>query len=476
MAGKDAEAVLREMTAPLSAARPGGPLPGTPFSREAVANALVMLGLLPEARAEEILAEYRPGLKAKGFRIGVLTGELSVRPGAHGFQDARAAGSGSLTRIPLAVAAGTVPLAIPGIELSLTGATLTPGGAWLRLRADRPDTGDLLAPRHRPRRWLPLGAVGPHRRPRRPPPGYQIGEEIRSGLSVTDDLGRSYSMRPARGRSGPVTDERTGARIRRWDGEMLAEPEPDDSRRAPDRAVHWLELAGEGPPARVAMPAPASVATGTADPPWPTPAECYLAALASVSSMSISTGSATVELDTAQIVAAVADALLRTGALPPGSALLSGSAAASDGHPGWQQPLMNLWARHAHQRAQAAEAHRAGLAVRLPLQHATAVIESIAAHEDLVLIQLYGHPWVTGEYWPMITPCFQVRAVDDTGAEHEGVSGGGGGSPEGSREFWFWPPIAPAARQIRVTISTLWEAAWAELDIPGRPAEPQRAR
>ena len=48
-----------------------------------------MLGLLSEPRAEEILAEYRSGLEAKGFRLGVLTGELSVRPGAHGFQDAR---------------------------------------------------------------------------------------------------------------------------------------------------------------------------------------------------------------------------------------------------------------------------------------------------------------------------------------------------------------------------------------------------
>jgi len=48
--------------------------------------------------------------------------------------------------------------------------------------------------------------------------------------------------------------------------------------------------------------------------------------------------------------------------------------------------------------------------------------------------------------------------------------GSGGGSPEGSWEFSFWPPVAPAARRIRVIVSTLWEAAWAELDIPGRPA------
>jgi hypothetical protein len=28
--------------------------------------------------------------------------------------------------------------------------------------------------------------------------------------------------------------------------------------------------------------------------------------------------------------------------------------------------------------------------------------------------------------------------------------------------------VPPAAKRIRVTVSTLWEAAWAELGIPGR--------
>ena len=98
------------------------------------------------------------------------------------------------------------------------------------------------------------------------------------------------------------------------------------------------------------------------------------------------------------------------------------------------------------------------------------MIENIAAQGDLVSIQLYGHPWVSGEYWPMIVPSFQVRATDDAGAEHRGMPGDGGGRPEGSRAFWFWPPVPPSVKRIRVTVSTLWEAAWAELDIPGRPA------
>ena len=50
---QDPEAFLRELAAPLSEARRGEPLPGIPFSREAVANAFVMLGPLREQHAEE---------------------------------------------------------------------------------------------------------------------------------------------------------------------------------------------------------------------------------------------------------------------------------------------------------------------------------------------------------------------------------------------------------------------------------------
>ena len=455
MVVEDAESFLRAMLVPLSEARRGEPLPGVPFSREAVANAFVMLGLLAEPRAEEILAEYRSELEAKGFRMGVLTGELSVRPGAYGFQDAQGAARDSLARIPLAVASGPVPVAMPGADLSLTWATLSPGGVQLHLRAVQPSDGEMPEPRRRDR----------HVRP-----GLQLGEEIRSGLLVTDNLGQRYRVRPVRG-AGTVTSGRRGEPALRWDGEFFAEPEPGDSGPVCGEAIRWLELAiASGPPVHVVMPRQASAATGTADPPWPTPAECYLADLASVTSMSITSDGATVELDTTEIVAAVANALLWTGVLPTDSALLSGGTATHGGHPGLRDSLVHLWERHAGRRARAVEPDRTGLAVRVPLRQATAVIESITAHEGLVSVQLYGHPWVMGEYWPMIAPCFQVGAVDDTGAEHEGLRRSGGGSPEGSYEFSFWPPVAPAARRLRVVVSTLREAAWAEIDIPGRSA------
>src|SRR5690242_6380960 len=187
----DPEAFLRAMVGPLSRARRGRPLPGVPFSREAVANAFVMLGLLPGARAEEILGQYRPALEAEGFRFGVLTGELSVVPGALGYHEARAASRADLTGIPLAVAAGPVPIGFGGTELLLTSATLTPGGVKLGLRAFIADTGG--SPR-RPISGRPGLRLAEELRFELP--GQRFAAEVRSGLAVTDDLGRAYRLHP----------------------------------------------------------------------------------------------------------------------------------------------------------------------------------------------------------------------------------------------------------------------------------------
>jgi hypothetical protein len=460
---EEPEAFLREMLAPLRTARPGESLRRVPFSHEAVANAFVMLGLLPEARAEEILAWYRAELEAKGFRFGVLTGELSVRPGAHGYQDARMTRRGDLTEIPLAAAGGPVPLPVSGrrAELNLNWATLTPGGAKLRLAGTTPGEVSPTRPGQLPYRMVFS-----------PDPALGLANKAVSGLSVTDDLGRAYRLRVGGWRTGPRGGGQPG---RTFEGDVLARPEADTDPAEPavgpsgrGAVASWLEFAaGSEPPVRVPLRAGDDAPAGPAEPPWPTPAECYLATLASVTSMSIGTDDRTVQLDTAGIVAAVADALLWVGALPPDSALLTGTTPASPAA-GWRQELKYLWGGQAYQRARASEPERAGLAVPLPLRRATVVIESIAAQGGYVSIQLYGHPWVSGEYWPMITPCFQVRAVDDAGAEHEGVRGSGGGAPEGSFEFSFWPPVALEAKRIRVIVSTLWEAAWAEVAIPGR--------
>lgn len=76
------EAYLRTLTAPLARARDGEPWPVARFAVEAVANAFVVLGLPPAARAAEILAAQRPVLEAAGLRVGLEIGELSISRGA----------------------------------------------------------------------------------------------------------------------------------------------------------------------------------------------------------------------------------------------------------------------------------------------------------------------------------------------------------------------------------------------------------
>ena len=133
---QDPEAYLRAMTAPLARAREGSPFPVARLSLEAVANAFVVLGLLPAARAGEILAAQQPVLEAAGFRVGREIGELSVSPGARSFREARAAALDSPRQIPLAVAAGPVRCRLRRHELTITFATLTPEGIRLRYHGD----------------------------------------------------------------------------------------------------------------------------------------------------------------------------------------------------------------------------------------------------------------------------------------------------------------------------------------------------
>jgi hypothetical protein len=431
------------MAAPLASVREGSPYPVARLSVEAVANAFVVLGLLSAAQVEEILTEPQPVLEAAGFRVGREIGELSVSTGARGLVEARAAGLESPRQIPLAVGAGPVRCSLRRHELAITWATVTPEGIRLRYLGDARDgnreAGGVLA--------------------------REVAEDI-AELSITDDAGGLYRVLAANVPGG-ISGYCTASGETRWipEGEFLAE-----AVRGGGSAVRWLEVsAGAGtPPVRFEIPAPGAVPTGIARPPWPTPAECYLDQLAPPdrewSIGSFETG--TVELDTAAIVAAVADALVAVGAVPADSAVLTGIAERV--RPDWrlalsdrQRALMEPWD---------SSGQGADLAARLPLGKTTAVLESITAREDMVSVQLYGHPWTFEGSWPLIVPCFRVTAVDDTGAEYEGEPGNGSWSPEyeGNIAVWFSPPVGPRAKQLRVTVSTLWEAAWALIDIPGR--------
>jgi hypothetical protein len=123
---EDPEAYLHAMAARLAWAQEGSPLPVTRFSVEAVANAFVMLGLLPAARAGEILAAQRPVLGAADFRVGLEIGELSVTSDARAFQEARATGATRVAAKAIGVGVSTLQRwAARGV---VAPALRTPGG------------------------------------------------------------------------------------------------------------------------------------------------------------------------------------------------------------------------------------------------------------------------------------------------------------------------------------------------------------
>jgi hypothetical protein len=355
------EDCLRSLAAEaLSWAYPGRPLLPTSLGLMAVANAFVMLGLLPEPEAEAILAGHRLALERKGLGNGwgVTKGELSVQSGAHEFWQSRTGGSAGLHDVPLSVAAVGVQCPTSVADVCFEWAKLTSKGLQLSFHAAAPDPGGEL-----------------------PDPDVPMRQAM-SEISLICGAGRSYDLSVV-----PVGGGRMRGR-QVWHGQVLAAQDPA-------RMPAWLELAPTiaGASGRFTLTAPAQLPVGTGDPPWPTPAECYLAALASVTNMSIEASGQVAEVgpkETAEITAVVADSLMATGALPVTSTLLRGSAG---GGPGWHTPLAHRWGRRARRRDAGfrASEHR-GLAVRLPLEHATAVIESVSAQGELVGIQLYGHP------------------------------------------------------------------------------------
>ena len=295
----------------------------------AVANALVMLGLLPELQAEAILAEHRLALEGKGLGNGwgVTRGELTVRPGAHGYWQSRVAGSGGLRGVPLSVAAARVRCSASVAEVCFEWVKLTSAGLQLSFHATAPYRG---------------GDPGDPQAPMR---------QAMSEISLTDDAGHCYDLSAVLAGWG-----RSGGR-QEWHGRVLAAANPASK-------PAWLEFTptAAGIPARVVLPSPAQVPMGTSDPPWPTAAECYLAALAPVTSYSISdsiTGSTAGPEDTAEIVAAVADSLMavarcrspaRCSATSPPAAragslrwLTAGAAAPATRWPGSGLPSIADW-------------------------------------------------------------------------------------------------------------------------------------
>jgi hypothetical protein len=92
----------------------------------------------------------------------------------------------------------------------------------------------------------------------------------------------------------------------------------------------------------------------------------------------------------AHIVAKAADSLLTVGALPVTSTLLRESPAGRA--PAWQLPLVSRWVRRAYTAAHFEPGEHRGRAARLPLECATAVIESVSAQGSWSVPGCMGTP------------------------------------------------------------------------------------
>jgi hypothetical protein len=412
------ETHLRLMAQALAEARPLWRRRVSAASIQAVANAFAMLGLVSAEGAEAAMtqASRAPGLRRAGGS------EAGAGPGpACGYWDMRAQGRHGLAWMPRAVAVGALRFSVAAADLRCD---------WFR------------AARAGLRFQVQAAAVGQQ------PPSRHAGMAL-AELSAVDDAGHSYRLRWDGGR---------GSR-RLWIGEVVAEPM--SARERPDD-VAWFELAAaDGPAARVVFAPPPAILVGPAAPPWPTPAESCLAWL--------SRQDPAPELGRSggrEVVAAVAEALESVGAMPAQSLLLP--------------PILGRHERSSHPDLPLTWPHpvrlgtppdlQIALCAVLPFEHAAAVIEGLSAWGEDIQLHIYGWPWVQGQHWPAAIPSFKVRAIDDLGQEHEGQAGNWRryGAGEGHGEFTLWPAVPRRAGRLRVVISTLWEARWADVELPSR--------
>jgi hypothetical protein len=201
----------------------------------AVANALVMLGLLPEPRAEAILAEHRLALERKGFgnAWGVTKGELTVRPGAHGYWEPRAAGVAGLSKTPMSVAAAGVRCPTSVAEVCFEWVRLTSAGLRVSFHATAADPGG------------------------NPPPAHVSMQQAMSEISIADDTGHVYDLTVEAVGWSRVRDQRE----QEWHGQVLLDPNLAGK-------PAWLEFSPvrAGTSGRVVLPLPDQVPTGRGDP------------------------------------------------------------------------------------------------------------------------------------------------------------------------------------------------------------------
>jgi len=406
------------MAQDLAEARPLRRLRVSATSVQAVAHAFAMLGLVSAdgAQAAMTAANWALGLRRAG---GSEPGDW--RGPACDYWNMRAEGPHALAWIPHAVAASAMRFSVAAADLRCDWFRMAEAGLRFQVQA---------------------AAVGQQ------PPSRHAAMAL-AELSAADDAGHSYRLRWDGGRGND----------RLWMGEVVAEPMSEHER---PNDVAWFELATvDGPAARVVFTTPPAVQAGPAAPPWPTPAESYLAWL--------SRQDPAPELGRSggrEVVAAVAEGLVSVGAMPARSPLLP--------------PILGRHTRSSHPDLPLTWPHpvrlgtppdlKSALCAALPLEHAAVVIEGLSAWGEDIQLHIYGWPWVQGQHWPAAIPSFNVRAIDDLGQEHHGhgASWRGYGAGEGHGEFTLWPAVPRRAGRLRVVISTLWEARWADIELPSR--------
>ncbi len=408
------ETYLRLMANDLAAAQPRGRLRLIEASLDAVARAFIMLGLLSAEGATAALTDARRAQALNG--VGGL--ESAVWPGPpSGYWPARVHGQHALSWTPRSVAVGGVRFSVAGADMRCSWFRVARAG--LRFQVEATAGGEPLQARR--------------------------AEAAVAGLSATDDAGRSYRLR--------WDGDRRGAR--QWLGDVVAEPV---SEQADD--VAWLELAtADGQAARVVFAPPAAIGVGTAAPAWPTAAECYLALL--------SRQDPAPELGRSggrDVVAAVAESLVMVGVIPAQSPLLP---QVLGRHKRSSHPDLPVGWPHAVRVGTPADLQIA-LCAALPFEDAAVVIEGISAWGDDLQLHVYGWPWLWGQQWPAAIPSFKVHATDDLGNEHEGYAGSWRdyGAGEGGGSFTLWPGVPRRVGRLQVIVSTLWEARWADIELP----------
>jgi len=385
-------------------------------SIQAVAHAFMLLGLVSAESAEASVAQASRVPGPHG--VGLAEPRVWPQPAAD-YWSMRGQGRQALAWTPHAVAVGALRFSVGTARMRCDWFRIARAGLRFQVQA------------------AAVGVQAPARN----------ADTVLSTLSAADDAGRSYRLRWDGGRgSGRV-----------WIGEVVAEPVPGPEQ--PDD-VAWFELATmDGPAARVLFGPPPAIPMGAAAPPWATPAESYLAWL--------SRQDPPPELGRSvgwEVVAAVAEALVGVGAMPSNSPLLPSVLGRHkrSSHP----DLPRTWP-HPVQLGTPPDLQFA-LCAALPFEHAMAVIEGVSAWGEDLQLHIYGWPWIRGQHWPTAMPSFDVRAIDDLGHVHEGHAGSwrAYGSGEGHADFTLWPAVRRGAGRLRVVVTTLWEARWADISLP----------